>query len=161
MKHFILSWFFLFTGLSLKAQPELLKTTLSPVEGGTHTTANISVIDAGGEVFHAESDALNIHLSEGFIGPDLAHLLGIENYQALEGVSLYPNPVKNRLTVGLPGGKSYEIHIHSLSGKEIMQMHTESSLVRIDARPFPPGVYLVTIIDRENRQFVTCKIQKI
>ncbi len=157
----ILSLALLFEWQSVVAQPELLKTTLSPVEGGTHTTANISVIDAGGEVFHAESDALNIHLSEGFIGPDLAHLLGIENYQALEGVSLYPNPVKNRLTVGLPGGKSYEIHIHSLSGKEIMQMHTESSLVRIDARPFPPGVYLVTIIDRENRQFVTCKIQKI
>jgi len=143
------------------AQPELVKTSLSPMGGQTQTATQIEISTAGGEVFNAESNAGNIHLSEGFIGPDVAHILKTEDYAVLEGLHIYPNPVKDKLQIAFPGENHYEIYLHDLTGKEIYSSTSEGALLNIPMRHYRTGIYLLTVIDRENREYVTYKIQKI
>jgi len=157
----ILLFFFLLVFFAVaSAQPHLRKTSLSPVGDGTAVSGSVSLIDAGGEVFNAESEISGLHLSEGFIGPDIAQIMGVTDYAHLDGVSLYPNPVSRFLQVALPQGEDFEIHIHDLTGKEIWHREQASGLYRIDMGNYHRGVYLLTVIDRKNHRFVTFKIQK-
>jgi len=151
----LLAW----TGL--RAQPQLRKTSLSPMGGTTLESASIRMIDAGGEVFNAETDAASLHLSEGFIGPDVAQMLGVGDYQVLTGVRVFPNPVRTDLHVQLPSGDGFEIYMHDGTGHEIFHTLSEAQRVTVPMLNFRVGIYLLTVIDRQNKRVVTYKIQKI
>ncbi len=154
---------FLFTALiplGLFAQVELLKSSVSPIGEATRTSGNLSMIDAGGETANREADAGTMHLSEGFIGPDLTAIMGVEDYGYLAGVRLYPNPVKDFLRISLPQKAIYEIYVHSLTGRELFHTVMETGFISLDWRRMKPGMYLVSILNRQTREYVSFKVQK-
>ncbi|NPA46625.1 MAG: T9SS type A sorting domain-containing protein [Chlorobi bacterium] len=143
----------------LSAQTEIRKSSLAPV-GGTVSSGNLAMIHAGGELANRETGSGTLHLSEGFIGPDLAAIMDVEDYTRLEGVRIYPNPVRDFLRIGLPDDGAYEIHLYALNGKEIYRTQTNGNAYKMDMRRLEPGMYLLVVIDRENHSYTSYKIQK-
>ncbi len=146
------------TGFS---QTELRKSSLS-TGGGSASSGNLYMVYAIGEIGVQESTSGNILLSEGFVGPDLTALVGIEDYGVLNGLKIYPNPVKDMLQINLLQTGTYEVHIFDLTGKEILNRNIEdSNEAQYNIANFKTGVYLLVIADRENKLAATVKLQKL
>ena len=61
-------------------------------------------------------------------------------------VKFYPNPVRDRLTVELPGLNDQRILISDLSGKILWQSFTNrKSLLEINTTSYRPGIYLLMV----------------
>ncbi len=153
-------FFFWLAGLGMWAQPALMKTSLSS-GGGTSTTGSTNVIYTLGENFVAEADAGTIHLSEGFIGPDIAAIMGLDEYQPLKGVKVYPNPVKDVLRIQLPAKSNYEIRLFDMTGKIVLNTTTEFKMWSLNMKNLRSGFYILNIIDRTNKRYTNIKIRKI
>jgi hypothetical protein len=65
---------------------------------------------------------------------------GINEY-ANDKVSIYPNPVANRLSIHIDFKGKKEISIYNISGQEIHHESTNDENVSINTRQFPSGVY--------------------
>jgi len=129
--------------------------------GGSQTNASTTVIYTIGEIAVQENINGNIHLSEGFIGPDIITVLGIENYTELQDISVYPNPVNDLLNIQLPENKNYEIHLFDLSGKELLFLQNDENKQQLNLSDLPSSVYVLLVIDRKNNQSKMIKIQKL
>ena len=142
-------------------QVALRKSSLS-AGGGSATAGNLYMVYALGEIGVQEADAGNTHLSEGFVGPDITAIVGIEDYGVLEGITVFPNPVKERLNITLPQDNNYEIHLFDLTGKEILTRNIENNnSAQYNLSRLKTGMYLLVIVDRQNKLSATIKLQKL
>ena len=143
------------------SQTELRKSSLSSA-GGSASSGNLYMVYAIGEIGVQESTVGNTLLSEGFVGPDITAILGIEDYGVLKGLKIYPNPVKDQLHIDLPDDMTYEVHIFDITGKEIFTNRIENNhQAQYNVSNFKTGIYLLVIIDRKNKQSATVKLQKL
>jgi len=143
------------------SQLAIEKSSLSTA-GGIVTSGTLKMAYTVGEVAVQEVDEGTLHLSEGFIGVDTKEALGIKDYAELEGLNIYPNPVKENLNIHLPDYGNYEIHIFDLTGKRIFEKNIEDeNTASFNIGQFKTGVYLLSIIDRENKKASVIKIQKL
>jgi len=142
-------------------QTSLRKSSLS-AGGGSATVGNTYMVYALGEIGTNEADQGNMHLSEGFVGPDFAALLGIEDYSRLEGVKIFPNPVRDILKIKTDDYGTYEIHLFDITGKEVTSQNiTDSNYGQVQVGHLKTGYYLFSIIDREHKKSLTIKLQKL
>ena len=149
----------LFIGGMLFGQ-EFRKYSLS-AGGGSGENANLYLAYALGEIGTKENSAGNLYLSEGFIGPDLYEIMGVEDYETLQGVSLFPNPFKDYLNISLAQAGNYEIRVYDLTGKEVFRTDVEQNDgVRLNLSHLNSGTYIIGIADRTNRKFAALKIVK-
>ncbi len=160
MKQFTIILVFLLS-LSLHAQLEIQKSAISN-GGGSAVNGNVYVVHTTGEAFIREADVSNTHLSEGFIGPDIAQvIMSVENYEQLTGYHIYPSPVQNDLNIRFDESGNYQINLFDLTGKLIYRNQEDNTdNFRVDMRPYPAGIYLVYMIDLENKKAISIKIQK-
>ncbi len=143
------------------SQTALRKSSLS-TGGGSSSSGNLYMVYAIGEIGVQESTSGNILLSEGFVGPDIVSTVGIEDYGVLNGLRIYPNPVKDNLQIHLPQTGNYEVYIFDLTGKEIFNRNIEDSdEAQYNIADFKTGVYLLIIADRTNKLAATVKLQKL
>ncbi len=141
-------------------QTSFRKSSLSS-GGGSTAAGNTVMVYALGELGVQEADQGTTHLSEGFVGPDIAIIMGIEDFATLEGIRLYPNPVKTDLFLHVNDYGSYEVHIFNLTGKEVFSTEWEGTEMQVSMRNFKPAVYLVYIVDREHKRAASFKVEKI
>ena len=143
------------------AQTELRKSSLS-TGGGSASSGNLYMVYAIGEIGVQESTVGNTHLSEGFVGPDITALVGIEDYGVLENVSIYPNPVKDRLQIALPETNDYQVYLFDMTGKQIFERSiTDDNQVVYHLGNLQAGVYILSIVDRIHKKAKTIKLQKL
>ena len=151
----------LFSGGWVSAQ-YLQKFSLS-TGGGSGTSTDYYMVYALGELGVQENTTANIHLSEGFIGPDMYEIImGVEDYETLPGVRIYPNPVRDEMQIGLPYTGDYEVVIYDLTGKEVMR-HTfeKATSVKLRLTQLHEGTYIAGVIDRQNRKYAALKFVKL
>jgi hypothetical protein len=142
-------------------QTAIKKSSISS-GGGVVTQGTTTMVYTIGEIAIQENTVGTTHLSEGFIGPDLTALLGIEDYTELAGIKAFPNPVQDNLTVALADYNNYEIHLFDLNGKEIISVNVEDDNQSVlNLSQLKTGMYILTVIDRDNKQAKTLKIQKL
>ena len=129
--------------------------------GATATSGNIGVIYTIGEVAVQENTQGTTHLSEGFIGPDVAQLVGIQDYGTLQGVQVFPNPVKDKVQINLPEDNTYEIRLFDLNGKELWTKQIEDiNQTQYNLSRLQTGMYLLIVIDRKHKLSRIVKLQK-
>ena len=155
--------FFLLTmavSFGLSAQTQIRKSSLSSGGGSSHV-GNTTVIYALGEVAVAESTQGTTHVSEGFVGPDIAALMGVENYTNLTSVQVYPNPATNELHIAFGRTGNYRVSLFDASGKQIytQTVSGEDSLI-LPVSSLATGIYFVGIVDTDSNQFTSMQIQK-
>ncbi len=142
-------------------QISIKKSSIS-TDGNIVTRGNITVLYTIGEVVVQEKTIGNIHLSEGFIGPDLSELLGVENYGQLQAVQIYPNPVQTNLYINVPETQKYELYLYDLNGKQLLHNNIEEANQSAwNLSKQKTGIYLLIIIDRIHQKTGQYKIQKL
>ncbi len=137
-----------------------IKKSMISASGGSYNNGSINIVYTSGEIAVQEISQTNIHLSEGFIGPDIMNLLGITNYSELKNIEVFPNPVKDDLFIQLPEKKDFNIYLFDLSGKKIFETATRHKRYRIKMNLFPASVYMLIVVDTDNKQSKIIKIQK-
>jgi len=106
-----------------KAQIELHKQSID--SGGTISqSGTITILFTVGEVVVAESVATTYSISEGFIGKDISVSLGVDEFDNLIGVTVYPNPFVSELNITFPNSSQYDIELYDVYGKLIWSMNT-------------------------------------
>ena len=65
-------------------------------------------------------------------------------------VSIYPNPVKNNLTVAGMTGKSI-LKITNTSGKKVMEHNTSANSLNLDVSSLKAGTYILSITDETDK----------
>jgi len=129
--------------------------------GGSATAGTLYMVYTIGEIGVQESTVNTTTLSEGFIGPDVSSLVGIKDYAQLEGLNIYPNPVQNYLNIDLPDNGDYEVHLFDMTGKEVLNRMIENDYqTSYNLSNLKTGIYLLSVIDRENQKAKTIKLQK-
>ena len=73
-------------------------------------------------------------------------------------VNIYPNPVKNILSLKTGELGAYKLHIASVNGQLIQSEEITDPIHQIDLTPFRAGVYFITI--RSQNYVMTTKIIK-
>jgi hypothetical protein len=160
MKSLIFLLSILLTALiPVNSQTAIKKSSLS-TDGGSAVNGNITVTYTVGELAVREIKNGNTGLSEGFISPDIRVALKAEDYGELQGVNIFPNPVKDNLHISWPFKHEYEIHLFDITGKEIFVKTDNTSNSTFNLSGYPKGIYLLGIVDRKNRKIRTFKVQK-
>ena len=151
----------LFISCYLQAQVVVKKSSVS-TGGGSATVGNVNVTYAIGEVAINEQSIGQQAVSEGFIGPDLIHSLGIENYGTLTGVEIFPNPVKTEFQIRWAQSGDYQIFIYDLNGKLLYENNIKDTTEQsVNISQLRRAVYMLVIIDRKNHTYTNKKIQKL
>jgi len=157
----IIIFLLLFTGGWISAQ-NLQKHSISTA-GGSGSSTDYYMVYALGELGVVENTNGGIHLSEGFIGPDMYEIImGVEDYETLSGVKIFPNPVHENMQISLPYSADYEVVIYDLTGKEVMR-HTfeKATSVKLRLTQLHEGTYIAGVIDRQNRKYAALKFVKL
>ncbi len=150
---------FVLAVFGLQAQTTIKKSSIS-TSGGTMTSGNQEVIFTVGETNVQETDTGNVHLSEGFIGPDIAEALGIADYGILSGITIYPNPVSDILSVRLSRNSHYEFYLFNLEGKQMLYRQSQDANQTFDIGFLTAGSYILIVIDRDSKRKKAFKIIK-
>ena len=103
----------------------------------------------------------NLHLSEGFISPDLLQTLGYEDFdQNLIDVKIYPNPVTNFVYVKSINQQSFNIQLIDLNGKTILQFSCLKKNCKIDMTKYKRATYYLIISQPKHKRFKYIKLIK-
>jgi hypothetical protein len=73
---------------------------------------------------------------------------------------LFPNPVKDKLTIVNAGFKMSSVKITDISGRVILMQKADSEKIEIDFSGFPKGIYFVSAESENGANFKTEKIIK-
>ena len=84
--------------------------------------------------------------------------VGIDDYN-LSGLTIYPNPTNNLLTIETEYPDHYSIEISTVNGQQILNGEMEGTTHQIDLSTFKKGAYFITI--RSNDFVTTRKIIKL
>ena len=75
------------------------------------------------------------------------NITGIGESAISGGLSLFPNPAENRVTIAsLPGLSVGRITVFNLEGEQYLQQDVSGTAPRLDIRTLPPGLYFVRLV---------------
>ncbi len=102
-------------------------------------TSNSNTLQVGGN--HGSSDFWMVRLA------DTSMTTSVAGLWQQHAVSLYPNPVQDRLTVGLePSARGSNVFVHDLAGRAVReQKNVVGHAATVDVATLPPGVYLLRV----------------
>ncbi len=92
-----------------------------------------------------------------FHAPKLGN--GLPTVSAEGFVSVYPNPMEDRLYLSLPEG-SHFVRLQTLDGKVVFARSYDMRQVTIDVSSLQPGSYLMIVSDKENNGWVVKLLKK-
>ena len=126
-----------------------------PLYQGTLNTWTLEQVDLSeylGETITARFQLVtdNIVQQDGFFFDDLQILvieeeeLSVSDNAFAKAFSLYPNPVKNNLTVASQV-EQYDLVVHSIIGQKIEELYDQSLDSQIDLSELTTGIYFVTL----------------
>ena len=144
---------------SLPAQLAIHKWSISSQGGSATSSGGLGMVFTVGELAVREYTSGGILLSESFVGPDIA-ALDVEDYELLEDVMIYPNPVEHHLYVRMPETMRYEVRLVDMNGKEVMNKQGRGELVSLDISSLSKGTYLLLVIDRSGQKMRVFKVEK-
>jgi hypothetical protein len=123
-------------------QIEMDAQSLMSVAGGTVTTANMYLSYSIGETVTGTANNVNI-VTIGYQQPSPMVITAVLA-PSDQLISVYPNPVKNFITVSSPFPDLHVI-IYDLNGRSVHEQtyHLESGRVEIDANEWAAGNYIL------------------
>jgi len=129
--------------------------------GAVASSGNTAVIYTIGEPVVQEATVSNIHISEGFISPDIQASTGIQDYTNLAGIKVFPNPTADYITISFSEEANYNITVFDYLGKQIEDFNTaQISVQSLNMQNYSPGVYLILVKNTAKQQYVSYKVLK-
>jgi len=129
--------------------------------GGTAETTNMNIEFSIGEPIIETTETVDITLTQGFLQPSLT-ITSIEEDGMLAGISIYPNPVSDELTVQIPVQftKALQWELLDMNGRILYQSEFFAGTQTIDMHQFAQGAYMLVITDSESGKQMNSKILK-
>ncbi len=156
---FIVGLFLLFSEVTF-GQLTIEKSSVDS-GGAVAESSGLEVIYSIGEVAVAESSSGNLHISEGFISPELFNTVGIRDFGVLGGVTLSPNPTSDFLMIDFLEKSDYLVEIYTMDGKQLYTKSVENQLNHtVDFQYYPTSIYLIIVKDVTNKTFKSYKLIK-
>jgi hypothetical protein len=85
----------------------------------------------------------------------------INTYGKLHGVNLFPNPVKDKLTIEFEDYQDCTIYLFDLQGKRIFKQRIEDELdATYDLSNLEKGTYLLFVVDDKKHLAANFRLQK-
>ena len=75
-----------------------------------------------------------------------------------EMISVYPNPIKDRLMINLRANATGELILSDITGKELIREKVKEENMHLDVAHLQPGIYLLQY--RNNRSTQTFRVVK-
>lgn len=156
----ILLLFILLASMHVQAQLEVQKSSIDNGGAIVHTSS-LSMLSTVGEVFVRESSVPSLLLSEGFISTDFVLSLGLDSFDKLTDIRIYPNPATDYVFVQKPADKKLEVSLYDLAGKYIpVESIQNEDYIRLKMGHLANAVYWLLVIDKDSKQYATHKIVK-
>lgn len=77
------------------------------------------------------------------------------------GITLYPNPTKDILTIDFNGNKFKTLEVYSIDGRKVITKEVSSmNIVEVNLLQYPAGIYMVTLIDSNGKTYPNKVIKK-
>jgi hypothetical protein len=77
-------------------------------------------------------------------------LVGIDEHNNDPGaMKIYPNPVKNMVTIEIPRSGESTLSVFNISGQELLKQQTASGKVQLDLSGFAKGVYTIRLLNND------------
>jgi len=156
----ITSILILFISLTSFSQTAIKKSSID--SGGASTTnGTLTMVYTLGEVAVQENTNGAIHISEGFLSPDIISTVGLDDYTQLAGVQLYPNPATDFVNLSFSKVGMYEISIYDTLGKKVKTFPISvSNRQRIVLGELPNAIYFILIKNENTKEFISYKLIK-
>lgn len=84
-----------------------------------------------------------------FTGANCA-FLGTEKFEEINGLSIYPNPVKDILNIELADNDNFQVKIYNIFGSVLLEKSNFSG-TQIDLSSLTNGVYIAEIVNASNQ----------
>jgi plastocyanin len=154
----------IFSLASIHNALEVSQTTWN-ANGNTALPGGFSLPFGGGLVLPAQLSVgthyyvCQPHASSGMKGTiTVLSTTGIEDFQAANKFSVYPNPTSGLLSIKTedinPGS---EYRIINLLGKQVAKGLLNSNTTQVDMNQFSPGVYFVEVVGKRNQSLKVIK----
>lgn len=97
-----------------------------------------------------------------FSDPYNITLTGIIDLGNGQFINMYPNPVKDRLFVtwNIDGMPPLQVEVMDLQGKQLLVYNNLGSGTPINLSQLPPGIYLIKVYNRQEKNTYTVRIYK-
>ncbi|RYM33999.1 T9SS type A sorting domain-containing protein [Brumimicrobium glaciale] len=142
------------------SQTTIIKSSLDS-GGASVINGTKTVIYTLGEVAVQETTIGNIHISEGFLGPNIIGTSDLDNYSPLEGLNIYPNPTTNFVNIDFKKSDIYEISLYNINGKQVFTIKTDqTNTQRLNLENYNNGTYLLVVKNNNEQSFKTFRIIK-
>jgi hypothetical protein len=98
----------------------------------------------------------------GFVDPNITYCTNTSIYTVkhTSKINLYPNPVHSVLTIEHETTKELDLLLYNALGQLVLEQHITDALSNIEFYHLHSGVYLVQILDKEQRIIQSTKIVK-
>ncbi len=158
MKHFLTIIALLVISMNF-GQVAIKKSTVSS-GGEISTHGNVTVISNLCEVAVQERNQGNIHISEGFISPEILQTTGVAGFSLIKNINVYPNPAVKYVNISMQEITNYEIVLTDINGKQLWSKTGDEQQIQIDLQYYQSGTYLLIVKDVENKQYKVFKLIK-
>jgi hypothetical protein len=139
--------------------------TLSPAGAYTTNTSG-SIFSNLGDLQVQTFSVPTGTITQGFVQPYTSVITSIDEVNKNESICLFPNPVRETLTLQYNGESSFFVYVTDLQGRTVMSTHIQPNYPRsnnlINLASLYSGIYFINIIDIEtNRLFKSVRIIKL
>jgi len=160
MKKIIITTVSLFIFSFSFGQTEIIKSNISS-GGGTVTSGSTKIIYTVGEIIAKENTQGTVHISEGFINPNMFASTGIKESAKLQNVKLYPNPAKDFVNVKFSEICNNQIILCNVYGKQLALYSNKScKLQKIKINYLANGTYFLIVKNLNLKKYKTFKLIK-
>jgi hypothetical protein len=155
-----LSIIFLFLSSTIIVSAQTLQNDVVASGGGEGSSANMSIEFSIGEPVIETVGTVDMTLTQGFLQPSLT-ITFIEEDDMLEGISIFPNPVTDELTVDVP--LQYSVlkwELLDMNGRVLSSSVFMPGTQTLNMQAYAQGTYVLMIIDPVSGQQLNSKILK-
>ena len=144
--------------INIKAGEEVVFLPGFSTEDGANITAEITNVDYSTVFMKTNvpyTQPVDYSKQSPYLGQvfNYSTITGVEEFNELNSIRIYPNPVKNELVMQLKGFESYtnlELHIYSSTGKLVYSDKISANQeVTINVYTFAQGVYYCKVVTND------------
>ncbi|MBL0139393.1 MAG: T9SS type A sorting domain-containing protein [Bacteroidetes bacterium] len=159
MKKIIFMGFCLF---SLVSSSQSLERSVVAVSGNYYEQPGTGSLSFTlGEIAVATLNSTGNFLTQGFQQPDTSFIDFVYEKEAINGFTIYPNPVADVLTCNINSEEKYLFSIADGGGRLVdVPQITQGFQVFLNVRSLAPGIYFLSILNNTGKRIATRQFVK-
>ena len=128
--------------------------------GGVTQIGDAMIVSTIGEVAIQENTNATIHISEGFLSPQMVQTLDLNTFDLLKNIQVYPNPTVDFVTLTCTNTSSFTLRLVDWNGRVLLDKKFEGKSTQINLSDYANATYMLVLTDTKNKRYTGFKIIK-